>query len=57
MGLFNIAPAHAGSRFRDDYGAATIANTYFTSHCSKLRSIPVAQPIAVVACGGLNNVA
>lgn len=57
MGLFNIAPAQAGSRFRDDYGAATIANTNITSHCSKLRSIPVAQPIVVVACGGLNNVA
>ncbi|SFK12502.1 hypothetical protein SAMN05518863_104466 [Candidatus Pantoea symbiotica] len=57
MGLFNIAPAQAGSRFRDDYGAATIANSYITSHCSKLRSSPVAQPIAVVVCGGLNNVA
>ena len=57
MGLFTIAPAQACSRFRDDYGAATIANTNITSHCSTLRSIPVVQLNSVVAVGGLNNVA
>ncbi len=39
MGLFTIAPAQAGARFRDDYGAATIANTYTTSHCNTVRSV------------------
>ena len=57
MGLFTIAPAQAGSRFRDDYGATTIANTNITSHCSQLRSISVVQPLTVAACGSLNNVA
>ena len=57
MGLFTIAPALAGSRFRDDYGAATIANTNITSPCSTLRSIPVVQLTSVAAVGGLNNVA
>jgi len=57
MGLFTIAPAQAGSRFRDDYGAATIANTNITSHCQILRSTPVVQLPSVAAVGGLNNVA
>lgn len=52
MGLFTIAPAQAGSRFRDDYGATTIANTNITSHCSTLCSIP-----QITSVGGLNNVA
>ncbi len=52
MGLFTIAPAQAGSRFRDDYGAATIANTNITSHCSTLRSIS-----QITSVGGLNDVA
>lgn len=57
MGLFIIAPALAGSRFRDDYGAATIANPDITSHCKTLCSIPVVQLFSVAAVGGLNRVA
>jgi hypothetical protein len=57
MGLFTTAPAHAGSRFRDDYGAAVSTNAYQPTSCRNLRSFPVVQPSSVVAVGGLNNVA
>ncbi len=48
MGMFSTLPAHAGTRFRDDYGAARTAN--FTS-CRIMRSCPVNQPSQVATQG------
>lgn len=56
MGLFTTAPAQAGSRFRDDYGAAVSTKAYQPTSCRILRSFPVVQPSQVVAVGGLNDV-
>ncbi|ERK07404.1 hypothetical protein L579_2333 [Pantoea sp. AS-PWVM4] len=57
MGMFSTAPALAGSRFRDDYGAVMSTLAYQPTSCRNLRSFPVVQPSQVVAVGGLNDVA
>lgn len=57
MGMFSTAPALAGSRFRDDYGAVMSTPAYQPTSCRNLRSFPVVQPSQVVAVGGLNDVA
>ncbi|QKJ87748.1 hypothetical protein PMPD1_2811 [Paramixta manurensis] len=66
MGQFiNFAPAHAGTRLRDDYGAAAgwflspvyTAVTPLLSLYRTARSFPVVQPEKVVAMGGLSHVA
>jgi hypothetical protein len=54
MGMFFTLPAWAGTRFRDDYGAAFFANL---TPCRLVRSCPVTQPSQVVAHGGLKHVA
>lgn len=54
MGMFNTLPAQAGTRFRDDYGAALAANL---TPCRLMRSILVNQPSQVAAQGGLKHVA
>lgn len=53
MGLFNTLPAQAGTRFRDDYGAAAANLT----PCRLMRSILVNQLSQVAAQGGLKHVA
>ncbi|MBE5252453.1 MAG: hypothetical protein QRY16_13785 [Enterobacterales bacterium endosymbiont of Blomia tropicalis] len=53
MGMFSTLPAHAGTRFRDDYGAARTANL---TPCRILRSFPMAQPDLVAVQGGLKHV-
>ena len=54
MGMFYTLPANAGTRFRDDYGAALTANL---TPCRLMRSILVNQPSQVAAQGGLKHVA
>lgn len=54
MGMFSTLPAQAGTRFRDDYGAALITNL---TPCRLMRSCPVTQPSQVVAQEGLKHVA
>ncbi len=54
MGMFFTLPANAGTRFRDDYGAASTANR---TPCRLMRSCPVTQLSQVVAQGGLKHVA
>ncbi|SUB03534.1 Uncharacterised protein [Pantoea agglomerans] len=54
MGMFYTLPANAGTRFRNDYGAALTANL---TPCRLMRSCPVTQPSQVVAHGGLKHVA
>ncbi len=49
MGMLFIQPARAGSRFRDDYGAALAFNATSLT--------PVMQFSQVAAQGGLNHVA
>ncbi|WP_199756198.1 hypothetical protein [Candidatus Pantoea deserta] len=49
MGMLFIQPAHAGTRFRDDYGAALALNATFLT--------PVMQSSQVAAQGGLKHVA
>lgn len=49
MGMFNILPAHAGTRFRDDYGAVPAVNA---AHLA-----PLVQPSQVVAQGEQKHVA
>ena len=49
MGMFFIQPAHAGARFRDDYGAALAHNAAFLA--------PVMQSTLVAAQGGQKHVA
>lgn len=48
MGMLFIQPARAGSRFRDDYGAALALNATFLT--------PVMQTGLVAAQGGLKHV-
>jgi len=48
MGMFNTLPAQAGTRFRDDYGAALALNATFLT--------PVMQTGLVAAQGGLKHV-
>lgn len=50
MGLFTRAPAQAGTRLRDDYGAVPAARTH---QLTPTRSVPVMS----AAIGGQNNVA
>ncbi|RWR01218.1 hypothetical protein ED28_14955 [[Pantoea] beijingensis] len=61
---FNFAPAVAGLRQRDDYGAvagilspACFAVSLLKSIYRTSRSFPVMQPRKVVATGRLNHVA
>ena len=54
MGMFTTLPVNAGTRFRDDYGAALTANP---TPCRLMRSCPVTQPSQVVVQGGLKHVA
>ncbi len=49
MGMLFIQPARAGTRFRDDYGAAQAYNAAFLA--------PVMQSSQVAAQGGLKHVA
>lgn len=49
MGMFFIQPAHAGSRFRDDYGAAPASVAASLS--------PVMHASQAAAQGGLKHVA
>lgn len=49
MGIFSMQPAHAGARFRDDYGAMQS----FTTACLS----PVMQSTQIAEQGGQHYVA